>query len=120
MKTLLTITLIVELLFGVGFIVMPATLLNTFGVTLSDVGVTLARFLGSALLGFVVLLWYGRSAEEGGTQRAVMATMFTYFSISTIFAVLAQIQGVMNAMGWTTVGLHLVLAVAFGWFLFRR
>lgn len=120
MKTLFTITLIVELLFGVGFVVMPATLVNTFGVTLSDFGVVLARLFGSALLGFVVLLWYGRSTEERDTHRAVVATMFTYFAISTIFAFLAQIAELMNVMGWVTVGLHLILAIAFGWFLLRR
>ena len=120
MKTLFSITLIVELLFGVGFIAMPATLTGTFGVTLSDFGVALARFFGSALLGFVVLLWYGRSTEESGTHRAVVATMFTYFAISTIFMILAQTSGLMNVMGWATVGLHLILAIAFGWFLLRR
>ena len=120
MKTLFTIALIVELLFGIGFVVMPATLMNMFGVTLSDFGVALSRILGSALLGFAVLLWYGRSSEEPALDRAVTATMFTYFAISTIFIFLAQIGGLMNVLGWTNVILHLLLAVAFGWFLVRR
>lgn len=119
MKTLFTITLIVELIFGLGFIAFPATLVGTFGVELTDFGVALARFFGSALLAFVVLLWYGRSTEEPSTHRAIVATMFTYFAIVTVFNVIAQIGGLMNVMGWATVGLHLVLAIAFGWFLLK-
>ena len=119
MRTLFTITLIVELLFGLGFIILPGTLLGLFGVTLDDFGVTLARIFGSALLGFVVLMWYARSSEEQGLRRAATATMFTYFAISTIFIVLAQVAGITNVMGWANVGLHGILAIAFGWFLFR-
>ena len=70
MKTLFTITLIVELLFAIGFLVMPTTLVGLFGVSLGDFGVALARFFGSALLGFVVLMWFARSTDESSTHRS--------------------------------------------------
>lgn len=78
MQTLFTITLIVELLFGLGFLILPGMLVGLFGVTLDDFGVALDRFFGSALLGFVVLMWFARSTEEPGLQRAALGTMFTY------------------------------------------
>lgn len=119
MQILFTITLVIELLFGLGFIILPGTLFGLFGVTLNEFGVALSRIFGSAVLGFVVLMWYARSSEERSLHRAATATMFTYFAISTIFIVLAQIAGVTNVMGWANVGLHGILAIAFGWFLFR-
>lgn len=87
-------------------------------MTLSDFGVTFARWFGSALLGFAVLLWFGRRSENAETRRAVLASMFTYWVVSTLFALLGQLAGVMNAMGWQVVLSHLILAVAFGVFLF--
>ena len=99
---------------------MPGVLFGTFGVILDAFGVTITRVFGAGLLGFAVLLWYGRSTEEPGLQRAVVATMFTYFALSTIFMVLAQLSRVLNVMGWGNVVLHLVLAVWFGFYLFKR
>ena len=120
MKNLFTIALVVELLFGLGFIAIPGTLVGTFGVTLSDFGITLARLFGSAILGFAVLLWFGRQSSSPETHKAVLASMFTYWVISTIFALMGQLAGLMNVMGWGTVGLHFVLAIAFGYYLFKE
>lgn len=45
--------------------------------------------------------------------------MFTYWILSTIFALIEQLAGEMNVMGWGTVALHAGMAIAFGAFLFR-
>jgi len=119
MKTLFTITLVVELLFGIGFIAIPSNLANTFDVTLGEFGITLGRLFGSALLGFAVLLWFGRQSSYPETHKAVLTSMFTYWVISTVLYLVAQLSGLMNAMGWTAVGLHLVLAIAFGYYLLK-
>jgi hypothetical protein len=120
MKTLFTITLVVELIFGIGFMAVPETLANTFDVTLSDFGITLSRLFGSALLGFAVLLWFGRQSTQPDTHKAALACMFSYFLLSTVFYLIAQLSGLMNAMGWSAVGLHLILSIAFGYFLLKR
>jgi len=120
MKTLFIITLIIELLYGVGFIAIPGTILGIFGVTLIDFGTSLTRLFGSALLGFVVLLWFGIKAAHPETHRAVLATMFPYLLLSTVILLLAQLAGHMNVMGWMPVVMHFIFMIAFGLFLFRR
>ena len=77
MKTLFTITLIVELIFALGFIAAPGLMFNTFGVTPSPFATSLIRVFGSALLGFVVLLWYGRSSSSADLQKAILRSLFT-------------------------------------------
>ena len=119
MKTLFTITLIVELLFAIGFIVAPGPYFSTFGVTPDALAESLIRMFGSALLGFVVLLWYGRSSASAEVHRVVLMSMFTYWLVSSILMVIAQLAGVFNSMGWGTVGLHVAFLIAYGVFLFR-
>ena len=119
MTTLFTVTLIVELLFAIGFIVAPGPLFSTFGVTTDAFSSALIRMFGSALLGFVVLLWHGRSSTSAEVHRTVLWSMFTYWLISSILMVVAQLGGVFNSMGWATVGLHVGFLVAYALFLFR-
>jgi hypothetical protein len=49
MKTLFTITLVVELIFAIGFIAIPGLMFGTFGVTPNEFATSLARLFGSAL-----------------------------------------------------------------------
>jgi len=120
MNTLFTISLVIEFLFGMGFILMPSTLVGLFGENLTGFGIIIARLFGSALLGLVVLMGFGRSSSQPDTKRAVLASMFTYYVISSIFAVMAQFSGSVSPLGWGTLLLRLFLMIAFGIFLFRR
>lgn len=120
MKTLFTITLVVELIFAAGFIAAPGTMFGTFGVTPDEFGTSLARLFGSALLGFVVLLWYGRSSTNQELHRAILFSMFTYWLVSSVLMVLAQLSGLFNVMGWATVALHIVFLIAYGVFIFKK
>jgi hypothetical protein len=120
MNTLFLISLVIEFFFSMGFVLMPSTLAGFFGENLTGFGVIIARLFGSALLGLVVLMWFGRSSNNPDTKRAVLASMFTYYVISSVFAVSAQFSGTVSPVGWGTVVLRLSLMIAFGIFLLRR
>jgi hypothetical protein len=120
MKTLFTITLVVELIFALGFLAVPGMMFATFGVTPDAFATSLIRTFGSALLGFVVLLWYGRSSDNHGLHRAVLVSMFTYWLISSIVMLLAQLAGLFNAMGWGVVILHIGFTIAYGYSIFKK
>lgn len=120
MKTLFTITLIVELIFALGFIAAPGLMFNTFGVTPSPFATSLIRVFGSALLGFVVLLWYGRSSSSADLQKAILRSLFTYWLLSSVFMLMAQLAGLFNAMGWGAVVLHVGFLIAYGIYAFKK
>jgi hypothetical protein len=50
MDTLFLVAMIVEALFGIGFVLVPGPMLNPFGVSLNDVATTFARLFGSGLI----------------------------------------------------------------------
>lgn len=120
MQTLFTITLVIELIFALGFIVAPATLLGTFGAAPDAFGLSLARLFGSALSALVVLLWYTRSSRSADLHKATVRSMFMYYLISSVLLIMTQLSGLLNVMGWSTVILHLALLVAFGMFAFKK
>ena len=120
MRTLFTVTLIVELIFALGFIAAPGTLLGTFDVTPDPFAIALSRIFGSALLAFCTLLWYARSSRSADLHKSTIRTMFTYWLVSTIFLALAQIGGIFNTMGWGNVVLHLGFLIWYAVYAFRR
>ncbi len=120
MKTLFTITLVIELVFALGFIAAPGAMFGTFGVTPDSFASSLIRTFGSALLGFVVLLWFGRSSSNAELHRAVLASLFAYWLVSSVLMIIAQLAGLFNVMGWAIVVLHVGFTVAYGFFILRR
>jgi len=120
MKTLFTITLIVELIFALGFIAVPGTLFGTFGVTPDAFGISLARLFGSALLAFVVLLYYARAKLNPDLNKAVVRSMFTYWLVSSVLMIMAQLAGIFNAMGWSTIVLHIGFLIWYGTYAFKE
>ena len=119
MKTLFAVNLVVSLLFGIGFTLVPETMVDIYGASLSEMGITMARLFGSEILAFAVLLWYVRRSGNRDFTQGTVRAMFTYWVAGTIFLVIAQLGGLMNAMGWGTIGLHAVFIVWYGYYIFK-
>ena len=120
MNVLFMVTMIIEGIFALGFIIAPAAMLGQFGVTLNNVAATLARLFGAAVLSFPVLLWYGRRSDKAEFKTGVVRSLFVYYLASTPILLLTQTTGLMNPKGWSIIGLHLVLLVWFGIFALKR
>ena len=120
MNTLFLVSLVVEAVFGIGFVLAPGALLAPMGVTLNDVATTFARLFGSALLSFPVLLWFARQSDKPEFRKGVVNSMSVYYLVSGILLLITQLRGQMNPTGWSVVVLHLGLFFWFGYFLVRK
>jgi hypothetical protein len=94
--------------------------MGTFGVALDPVGTTLARMFGAALLAFVTLLYYVRRSDNPDFQKGTIRSLFVYWLVSTVFMIIAQLGGLFNPMGWSTIVMHLGFLIWYGTFAFRK
>jgi hypothetical protein len=120
MNTLFLVSMIIEGIFAAGFIAVPGAMLGQFGVTLDVTATVFARLFGSALLSFPVLLWYGRRSDKMEFKTGVARGLFVYYLASTPIMLLTQTAGLMNAKGWSIVGLHFVFLAWFGVYVFKK
>src|SRR5690348_9578392 len=97
---------------------MPEQALSMYGVKLNDGGALMARSFGSALMGYAALGWFARNTEESEARRAILIGSFVMSAVGLVIAVLAQVAGVLNGLGWVNVAVYLLLAGGFGYFLF--
>jgi hypothetical protein len=119
MNTLFLVYLIVEELFGIGFIFVPGFLMGPMGVTLDETSTTFARLFGSLIISIPVLLFFARKSASSEFKRGVVYCIFTYLLVSTIILLITQLKGLMNPMGWSIVILHFVFMLWFGYYLIK-
>jgi hypothetical protein len=117
LKNWMSAKAVICILFGLGFVFIPNALASFYGMSLNDSGILMTRFFGQAFILLGLLLWLARNTSEQATQRAFSISVFIGDILGFVIAIVAQIYGFVNAFGWLTVALYLVLALGFGYFL---
>jgi len=120
MDTLFLVALIVEAIFGIGFLIVPGPMLGPFGVTLDATATTFAHLFGSAIISFPLLLWFARKSDKPDFRIGVVYSLFAFYLLSTIILIFTQLAGLMNGLGWIVISIHVVLLVWFGYFLVKK
>jgi hypothetical protein len=120
MNTLFLISLVLEAIFGIGFILAPVQMLAPMGVALDEASATFARLFGSAIMSFPFLLYFARKSDQSEFKICAVYSLFVYYALSSIFLLKTQLSGQMNSMGWSIVCLHLVFVLWFGYFLIKK
>jgi hypothetical protein len=107
--------------FGLGLLLIPAQFMSTYGVTLDSSGILMARILGAALTAFALTFWLNRklpTSDKGWHNLLITSLIYNILDIPIVL--MATLDGVMNAMGWIPVGLHVFLAATFGYVAFKK
>jgi hypothetical protein len=120
MKTLFLAYMIVEAIFGIGFLFAPALLMGPMGVTLDETSTTFSRLMGTLILSIPVLLFFALKSSGTEFKRGVVYSVFVYLFLSTILLLITQLNGLMNAMGWGIVILHMAFMIWFGYYLINQ
>jgi hypothetical protein len=124
LSTLFIINAVVALLFGLAFLLAPASMAEVYGLE-ADAGSDyvqgaefIGRFAGVAFIGFAVIAWQARYSADSTARRAIVLAFFVSFALGFIVSVIAQFQEVYNALGWSTVVIYLLFALGYGYFQF--
>ncbi len=117
---------VVELIFAVGLLLAPKTMLGLLGLSLSSAvsfGATtnfVTQLLGGALIGLGLQSWFAGGLTEVNGRRSSAISLFVFHIIGFALALLGMFSRLMSVMGWALVGIFLVLALGYAYFLFMR
>jgi ABC-type Fe3+-siderophore transport system permease subunit len=115
-RTLLTITAVVAILYGLTFLLVPDTINALYGVPSAPHIALYTRFFGSALLGLGVITWFAKDFRSWDAIRGVLIGIAVTTAIGGLIALFAVVTGLSNAMTWTSVVVYaLLLAGAVYW-----
>ena len=108
-KLYFTIAAIVAILYGIGFVLIPANLTNLYGGPAEPNVVLNARFFGSALLAWGVILWFARDFQDWAAVRGVLIGSVIGLVVGGIVNISATVQGLLNALSWSSTAIYVLL-----------
>ena len=119
LSTFLMVKAIICFLFGIGYIVVPTTVGSWYDITLDPDGVIMSRFFAAFLIGIGLILCLCRNADWNSLKNITLS-LFIADTIGFIIALVGQLTGVMNSLGWIIVAIWFLLALGLGYFRFLK
>jgi hypothetical protein len=107
-------------LFGLAFVFAPARLLAQYGLAVDPGFGLIAQLFGAALIGYAILTWQARNAGESDARRAIVFALFVADGVAAVIALMGQLRGFVNSLGWSTVVIYLLLGIGFAYFYFAK
>jgi hypothetical protein len=117
LKSFFVISALIGIVLGLGFFFAPEKVMSTFGVSANEAHQHTSRNFGSAVIGLAVISWMARDMEDSIARRSIVLGLFLYFVFASISITSFQLQGSVDTSGWFFVGLHVLLALGFGYHL---
>ncbi len=127
LRNLFALNTIVALVFAAGLLFAPKTLLDLFGLNVGA-GVSnsakinlVTQLLGAALIVPGMISWLGRDMTDSGARRSIALSLFVFDIIGFLVSLfVGMLPKVMATTGWSIVGLFLILALGYAYFLFMK
>ena len=120
LRNLLVVNAIVALVYGIGFVLAPATVLSLYGMTQGTSEALAGQYFGVALIAIGLLTWFTRNVADSEAQRAIILALLISDVVGVIVSILGTVSGVMSAVGWSAVGIYLLLALGYAYFQFIK
>jgi hypothetical protein len=117
LRTFIIISAVLALIYGLGLVFMPVTLLSMYGFGIGASEKLLSQFFGSELLVLGVIAWLSKDST-GTSVRPLVTGNVVGNTVGTIVSLIGVLNGTMNAVGWSAVGIYLFLTLGFGYFQF--
>lgn len=117
---LLLVNTIVALIFGIAFVLVPGTVAGLYGVTPTPAVNLVGQFFGSALIAIGLVCWFIRNVTDAAALKAIVLAQLIANIIGLIISILGTVGGTINAVGWSSVVIYLVLALWFAYFQFIK
>jgi hypothetical protein len=118
LKNLFLINSAVSVFFSLALLLIPASMLELFGMASGPVDKLLIQFFGAELLGAGLITLFAMNTKELRTHRSLTLSFFIANGIGFIVALGGMLTGVMDVLGWAIVIVYLLLAAGFGYFQF--
>jgi len=119
-STFMVIYAVISAAFGLGFVLMPGQILPIYGVEPDTALRLIGQFFGAALISLAILSWLTRNLSDSEARRAIILALFVGETLGFIMALIGQLNGILNVLGWSVVVVYLVFALALAYFQFSK
>ena len=119
-SNLLVVNAVVALLYGIGLVLLPSTVLSLYGVTPGPAVNLASQLFGVELLHVGLICWFARNVSDSPAQRAIILASLIGQVIGLVVSVMGTLSGVFNAVGWSAVAIYLLLGLGYAYLQFMK
>jgi hypothetical protein len=119
-RNLFVLNAVLALAFGLGFLLLPGTMVALYGMEALPSANLLGQLFGVELIAVGLLCWFVRGVSDSAAQRAIMLALLIADVAGLIVVLIGTLSGVMNMVGWSGVAIYFVLAVGYTYFRFIK
>jgi hypothetical protein len=113
LNTLLLVAGLLALVFGLSFLLAPGAVLPVYGIQPDAATTLMSRFFGAALVHVGAVLYWVREVQEAAAQRGLVLAGVVGSALGLAVALMGQLSGVVNSMGWSTVAIYALLLLGY-------
>jgi hypothetical protein len=115
------ISAIIAIAFGLAFVFAPVQTIATYGPEVNTPAWRyVAQLFGAAMVGYGVMNWLARNTVDSEARHALVVGNLVAMVLGFVLSLIAQLQGVVNSLGWSSVLIYGVLALGFARYAFAR
>ncbi len=118
LRNVFLLNTVVSLLFALGLLLMPAVLLDLFGLPNNAGTKLLGQLIGVELLLGGLITFFGKDTSDFKMRQSITLSNLVACVLGFIVSLGGTLSGAMNSLGWVVVSLYLLLALGFGYFQF--
>ena len=119
-STFMVIYAVLSVAFGLGFVLAPGQILPLYGVAPDAALRLIGQLFGAVLISLALLTWLARNLRDTEARRAIVLALLVGEVLGFILALIGQLNGVLNALGWLVVAVYLFLALGLAYFQFSK
>ena len=113
LSTYAIIVTILAIGFGIAFLFIPEKVAEFYGGSLAGSGIIVARYFGSACLFIGLIYWsYSGVSPAAKSWPKLLLYSLVYDILQLIITLMSVLNKESNAMGWSSVALFALLAIA--------
>ena len=120
LSTLLTLNAIVSLVYGIGFVLVPTTILSIYGMSPGPSINLMGQFFGVELIAVGLLSWFARFVQDSYAERAIIQAFLISVVIGLIVSLMGVLSGAFSAVGWSAVLIYLFFSLGYAYFQFIK
>jgi hypothetical protein len=117
-KILFLVHLIVGLIFGLGYILLPDLVISLFG--LSGYNPWLMRMIGAAILGFTASSWYGMAQVSYDRVRGIVMAEIVWTALGALVSLLGLLFDRQPPALWLNAIILALFAAVFSFLAYRE
>jgi hypothetical protein len=121
-KILFVLNALIALVCGLGFLFVPAMVLDIFGTEKYEATLFAARLFGMAVFTLGLLLWFAKNIPDVNIQKQMAWALFVSSLVGLVLAILgvSSASGVIRANGWVPIVFFAVSGLGYAFMLFLK